>query len=911
MRNKMKIALLSMFALGFVSVGATTVVASAEENVPVEPTTSVAFEVVSDGASIRFNMGDDKNGIRFPIQVSKEVYETYKDQMTETGTIVTLEGAYTEAEMTVDGAKAQEKDDLVYADTTNAWYPVDKNDKYTDVAENITHYQTMVYFYNVSDLDVNFMVKGYALVDGTPYYSTVNYRSMSYVADAAMKENPDLASSLECYLADYTVTFNTDGGSAIPAQIVKYGKVATEPTAPTKDGFVFDGWDYDFSTPVTGDITLTAKWVNPIVALRKGDDANTVLFFNKQIGVELQTKSADGTFSYTTEKAYGEEEGSLKFVTNASGQTCLSYNLYDMEWEEDDWVNFYVYSSKKIEMALLFEYSGGVLLMPEAWTQVTVPAKTFFDDYLRFYQYTTVNNISREESLTMYISKVQLLETNEVKELAVTGADHYALGSLAFSNTSYSNGTNTNAVFKDVNLDAPIYRQPILIDGELAVTFFDHKDPQVIMTLVDPIAVGANEEALITVEVYDYGRLQNLNGYINSDGKYSLSFVSATPTANGYANVVLRCVAKTESYTINSIRFDTESIESNKMATQLRIKSVSVECNSIEDLRKGDDANTILFYNKALGAEVQASKNDALTYSYTTEKAYGAEEGSLKIVTSASQSTFNFNVQGMTYTSTDYVVFYLYSSKVINSSVAVAYNSGIILNPESWTKVIMPATNFFTAGHFRFYHYTSTEAHPTTEEVTLYMSKVKLYSASQVTKLTTSSSFTIGDTAFAGVSVTSGAVHKSAGIFSITGNKGGESYSVTPFLLDGEVMATMYDNNDAQLIFSLDASSQFEMKTGDVKYIVVDMYNYGREMSMDGYMNGSANFYLKKESATDIGNGYVRVVFKVTAKADATITSIRLDTAEDLKVNVQSAQLRVKNIAIGTQAEMQAKGYMA
>ena len=63
----------------------------------------------------------------------------------------------------------------------------------------------------------------------------------------------------------YTVTFDTDGGSAVTAQTVEAGQKATKPADPTKDGFTFKGWtlngsDYDFGTAVTGDITLKAKW---------------------------------------------------------------------------------------------------------------------------------------------------------------------------------------------------------------------------------------------------------------------------------------------------------------------------------------------------------------------------------------------------------------------------------------------------------------------------------------------------------------------------------------------------------------------------------------------------------------------------------------------------------------------------
>lgn len=63
----------------------------------------------------------------------------------------------------------------------------------------------------------------------------------------------------------YTVTFDTDGANDIASVTVKSGEAVAEPTAPSKDYAEFLGWyvgkvKYDFSTPVTGDITITAKW---------------------------------------------------------------------------------------------------------------------------------------------------------------------------------------------------------------------------------------------------------------------------------------------------------------------------------------------------------------------------------------------------------------------------------------------------------------------------------------------------------------------------------------------------------------------------------------------------------------------------------------------------------------------------
>ena len=67
---------------------------------------------------------------------------------------------------------------------------------------------------------------------------------------------------------EYTVLFNTNGGSKVTSQTVAENSALKEPTAPTKEGFIFGGWytdkelknKYDFSAKVTGGFTLYAAW---------------------------------------------------------------------------------------------------------------------------------------------------------------------------------------------------------------------------------------------------------------------------------------------------------------------------------------------------------------------------------------------------------------------------------------------------------------------------------------------------------------------------------------------------------------------------------------------------------------------------------------------------------------------------
>lgn len=59
----------------------------------------------------------------------------------------------------------------------------------------------------------------------------------------------------------YTITFDTDGGSAIAPITQDYGTAITAPAAPTKTGYTFAGWDRTIpNTMPAEDLTLTAHW---------------------------------------------------------------------------------------------------------------------------------------------------------------------------------------------------------------------------------------------------------------------------------------------------------------------------------------------------------------------------------------------------------------------------------------------------------------------------------------------------------------------------------------------------------------------------------------------------------------------------------------------------------------------------
>ena len=92
--------------------------------------------------------------------------------------------------------------------------------------------------------------------DGQPFT-----RSLNYTVDQTLTRDNQQRST-------YKVTFNADGGNPEPADqnfSTPNSRVKRPSPDPTREGYQFDGWftgniAYDFSKPVTKNLTLTAKW---------------------------------------------------------------------------------------------------------------------------------------------------------------------------------------------------------------------------------------------------------------------------------------------------------------------------------------------------------------------------------------------------------------------------------------------------------------------------------------------------------------------------------------------------------------------------------------------------------------------------------------------------------------------------
>ena len=415
--------------------------------------------------------------------------------------------------------------------------------------------------------------------------------------------------AIDATAEDKYVSFTVKGADASLFTIVEFGTDGKAKTGATKacvtrteaDGFTTYVFRIAKSLQINkfrvtplGDTSKTTDCEQIIISnvtvgdyssLRTGEDANTLFFMDTQLGATLQqvyTKTSNNVASsgYTTEMAYGNERGSFKAAGIKHGTTAyhnLTWTDADKNFLSDtDYVVFYLYSTSSTRwfFSLNYDYTGtGWEIMPNAWNRVVISAANF-----KAGTWTHIHPQGQAADGTtfdVYMSKVVRYSASEVTKLENMGAtDTWTLGSTTFVGApTISNGKTETGYLAGTE-----HKKAYIVDNELSITFARCSDGYITLKLAEAIEVAANTETYVTVVMYNYGRLDQLNGYLNSSGSYGLSYVSHEDVGNGYAKVTFKCAAKSSGYTITSVRLDVEDHTNagSGLATQFRIKDIVI-----------------------------------------------------------------------------------------------------------------------------------------------------------------------------------------------------------------------------------------------------------------------------------------------------------------------------------------------
>ena len=243
----------------------------------------------------------------------------------------------------------------------------------------------------------------------------------------------------------YLLTWNTDGGSYIEPQMLKYGAAVSAPADPTKVGYTFAGWDLVPETMPAAATTVTAQWANATQA------SYQVVYWGENLTggydylyADKATGAVGGNIPYSTSltasrmpqglEAAGFELDSAKSAGNveitADGSAVknvyFSRKTFTISFYRQSWVGWPDFEYKWVEdtsLRITAKYGEDVSARWEAACEDDGWGPNKNDNI----QYTLIANMPAE-NLTMYEKSSGTGKKIEyrVQKVSGTGYDVYA-----------------------------------------------------------------------------------------------------------------------------------------------------------------------------------------------------------------------------------------------------------------------------------------------------------------------------------------------------------------------------------------------------------------------------------------------------------------------------------------------------
>ena len=116
------------------------------------------------------------------------------------------------------------------------------------------------------------------------------YNGREFDFNTKIYQDYTLVAEWEREALDYTVSFNSNGGTSYRSQTVAEGNRAYNPGTPTRRGYVFRGWyyngrEFDFTTRIYQNYTLVAEW--------ERENQNYTVSFDSNGGTSYRSQSVE------------------------------------------------------------------------------------------------------------------------------------------------------------------------------------------------------------------------------------------------------------------------------------------------------------------------------------------------------------------------------------------------------------------------------------------------------------------------------------------------------------------------------------------------------------------------------------------------------------------------------------------
>ena len=377
----------------------------------------------------------------------------------------------------------------------------------------------------------------------------------------------------------YTITFDTAGGSTVASITQDYGTAIAAPADPTREGYTFIGWDKEIpSTMPAENVTVTAKWVvNQYTITFDTAGGSAVASITQDYGTAITAPANPTREGYT----FIGWDKAIPTTMPAENMTITA------KWK----VNQYT---------ITFDSNGGSEIAPitqDYGTAITAPADPTREGYTFIGWDKAIPATMHAEDLTITAQWRDIaVPTGEIK-IAENGWKSFLntiTFDLFFKDTQTVTVTAADNSGKAVKIEY-LLSDKALTESKLAGMTFT--------TYSAPFSINPNNEYVI------YAKLTDTSGnvaYINTNG---IVLDATVPGISGIADGKTYCAA--QIVTVDEKYIGTVKVNGTE---------VSLDKNSQFALSPASGKQTIVVTDKA-GNEtrVTVTVNDGHTYEWESE----------------------------------------------------------------------------------------------------------------------------------------------------------------------------------------------------------------------------------------------------------------------------------------------------